>query len=101
MNNASGTSRVSRSNNMNDTTASGTSRCTLDLRPSTSNSMSNVPEDEPTYCYCNRPDKGKMIACDNPACPFEWFHVRCLGICYIPKGDWYYSECEDEFALNK
>ena len=92
MNDASGTSRsrVSRSS-------------TLDLRPSTSNSMRSVPDDdkEPTYCYCNGPDKGKMIACDNPACPFEWFHVRCLGIRLIPKGEWYCPECEDEFALNE
>ena len=90
-NDADGISRASRSNNMND--ASGTSRSrvprssTLDLRPCTSNSMRSVPDDhkEPTYCYCNGPDKGKMIACDNPACPFKWFHVRCLGIRLIPK----------------
>ena len=71
---------------------------TVDQKLSASIS-SNDPDDdeEPTYCYCNGPDKGKMIACDNPACPLEWFHVRCLGIRYIPKGKWYCPECEDEF----
>jgi len=83
---ASGTSSKSISSN------------TLDQKLSAIN-LSNVPDDdkEPTYCYCNGPDKGKMIACDNPACPIEWFHVRCLGIHYIPKGKWYCPECEDEF----
>ena len=78
---------------------------TLDQNISASNS-NDVPDnddnvfdndEEPTYCYCNGPDKGKMIACDNPTCPMQWFHVRCLGIRYIPKGKWYCPECEDEF----
>ena len=81
---ASGISSKSTSSNTDD--ASGTSSKsrsseTLDEKLSASNS-SSVPDDdeEPTYCYCNGPDNSKMIACDNPACPMEWFHVKCLGI---------------------
>ena len=67
------------------------------IKVSASNLSNVCDNEEPTYCYCNGPDKGKMIACDNPACPMEWFHVRCLGIRYIPKGNWYCPECEDKF----
>ena len=40
---------------------------------------------EPKYCYC-RPEDGTMIACDNPDCPFEWFHFKCLHLTTVPKG---------------
>ena len=91
------TQKLSTSSNSSETIntggISGTgSSDTLDQNISASNS-NDVPDnddnvfdndEEPTYCYCNGPDKGKMIACDNPTCPMEWFHVRCLGIRYIP-----------------
>ena len=35
-----------------------------DVPPTTSD------EDE-HYCYCEGPESGKMIACDNPACPHK------------------------------
>ena len=25
-------------------------------------------------------EKGRMIACDNPLCPYEWFHFRCVSL---------------------
>ena len=89
---------------MNDTDGTSTSRVsrssTFGQIPGTSSCMTDISDDEKeqAYCYCNGPDKGKMIACDDPACPFEWFYVRCLGIRYIPKGDWYCPECEDKFT---
>jgi inhibitor of growth protein 3 len=21
-----------------------------------------------------------MVACENPACPFQWFHLECVGL---------------------
>ena len=72
---------ISGSSSSRSTSDASSNSSTVDQKLSASNS-SNDPDDdeEPTYCYCNGPDKGKMIACDNPACPLEWFHVRCLGI---------------------
>ena len=32
----------------------------------------------PLYCYCNRPSFGKMVACDDESCSYEWFHQECL-----------------------
>ena len=41
------------------------------------------------YCYCRGPEEDEMIACDNPSCPVEWFHTKCLKIKAIPKGQWH------------
>lgn len=32
-----------------------------------------------------------MIACDNPDCPAEWFHLGCVGLTNAnrPRGKWY------------
>ena len=48
---------------------------------------------EPKYCYCRGPEKGRMIACDNPDCPVEWFHFECLHLTTVPKGKWYCPDC--------
>ena len=55
-------------------------------------STSTGDEAPKSYCYCKGPEVGKMIACDNPGCNVEWFHVKCLKIA-VPKGKWYCSDC--------
>ena len=52
------------------------------------------PEDEGEvlYCWCQEPEYGKMICCDNDFCEYEWFHYSCVGITRKPRGKWYYSE---------
>ena len=42
---------------------------------------------EKLYCICG---KGEclMIACDNPTCPYQWLHFRCIGMKRKPKGSW-------------
>ena len=54
---------------------------------------------EPTYCFCNNVSFGDMIACDNEACPFEWFHFPCVGVQEKPaKGlKWYCHRCAPFF----
>ena len=62
-----------------------------------------MPSDQPTqpvqavqtYCYCQGPDSGEMIGCDNKDCSIEWFHLKCLKInaTLIPKGKWYCPDC--------
>lgn len=52
-----------------------------------------VDPNEPTYCICHQVSYGQMIACDNPECPIEWFHIGCMGLNQIPKGKWYCPKC--------
>ena len=40
--------------------------------------------DEPRYCYCNQVSYGEMVACDNPDCLREWFHLACVGLSRPP-----------------
>lgn len=39
---------------------------------------------EPRYCYCDQVSFGEMVACDNDACPREWFHLSCVGLTKPP-----------------
>ncbi|KAI0637286.1 hypothetical protein C8Q77DRAFT_1155131 [Trametes polyzona] len=57
--------------------------------------LDDMPPDpnEPRYCFCNQVSFGDMIACDNPTCTREWFHIGCVGLTKIPKGNWYCREC--------
>ena len=47
------------------------------------------------YCYCKKPDDPteEWIGCDNSACTIEWFHLKCLKMVSIPKGQWYCPDC--------
>lgn len=48
---------------------------------------------EPTYCYCERASFGEMVGCDGPNCEREWFHLGCIGLTALPKGQWFCTEC--------
>lgn len=48
---------------------------------------------EPKYCICNQVSFGRMIACDNPQCPIEWFHFACVKLEEEPKGKWFCEKC--------
>ena len=63
---------------------------------SSSNSESTpvISNIEPMYCYCRGPEEGKMIACDNPSSPVEWFHLKCLHLKTVPKVKWYCPDCQ-------
>lgn len=52
-------------------------------------------EDERLYCFCQKQSYGDMIACDNEGeCPFEWFHLTCVGMKQPTPEKWYCSTCE-------
>ena len=53
------------------------------------------PPPSQTFCYCNGPEIGEMIGCDNLDCTIEWFHLKCLKIKAdsVPKGKWYCPDC--------
>ena len=62
-------------------------------RPTSSSPEADEPS-SPTYCYCNGPDEGRMVGCDNPSCRFGWFHLDCLGLKTEPKAkQWYCPDC--------
>lgn len=62
---------------------------------------SHDPDDpnEPRYCYCDRGSYGEMVACDNEACPREWFHLGCTGLAEAPGEEekWYCRDCVPRF----
>ncbi|CAK5279405.1 unnamed protein product [Mycena citricolor] len=55
----------------------------------------DVDPNEPLYCYCNKISFGEMIACDDPHCLHEWFHLGCTGLTAAPEGrkKWYCVDC--------
>ena len=50
---------------------------------------------DPQWCYCSKPANEDMIACDNPGCSIEWFHMECVGLdpYNVPEGDWFCTRC--------
>ena len=33
-------------------------------------------DEKQCYCYCQGPEEGEMVGCDNPDCKYEWFHLK-------------------------
>lgn len=58
-------------------------------------------EGEPRYCYCNEISFGEMVACDNDACPREWFHLSCVGLTKPPgkNGEYMFMLSNEETKL--
>ncbi|EAW10601.1 putative PHD finger domain protein (Ing1) [Aspergillus clavatus NRRL 1] len=58
---------------------------------------------EPRYCYCNEISFGEMVACDNDACPREWFHLSCVGLTKPPGKNvkWYCNECKENMRRSR
>ena len=53
-------------------------------------------DDDQKYCFCQTVSYGDMVACENDACRYEWFHFKCVGITKAPPDGyrWYCSDCE-------
>jgi hypothetical protein len=50
----------------------------------------SAPLDETNHCICRGKGKeGRMIGCDNAACPFQWLHLSCLALDNAPTGRWF------------
>ncbi|KAF5381051.1 hypothetical protein D9615_004035 [Tricholomella constricta] len=59
-------------------------------------------DDERLYCFCQKQSYGDMIACDNEGgCPFEWFHLSCVGMKQPTAEKWYCSNCEPLMGMKK
>lgn len=59
--------------------------------------------DEETWCLCNQPEEGDMIACNNENCAIEWFHFQCVGIKKKPSAStkWYCPDCKPDFQRKR
>ncbi|GES78093.1 inhibitor of growth protein 5 isoform X4 [Rhizophagus clarus] len=58
-----------------------------------SNYIPAVDPNEPVYCICRQVSFGEMIGCDGENCPFEWYHIDCVGLSAVPEGRWYCDHC--------
>lgn len=65
------------------------------------NGMDDGGGDEQKYCLCNRVSFGEMIACDNEECPYEWFHLECVGLKSIPKSSYFCPVCAPNFKKSR
>jgi len=54
-------------------------------------------DDQSLYCICRKRSYGEMVACDNPDCHFQWFHINCLKITGTLPESWYCHECSPKF----
>ncbi len=57
--------------------------------------------DDKKYCICQNVSFGDMVACDNDACPFEWFHWSCVGLRSEPTGTWFCPVCTEKTKKGK
>ncbi|KAF9057826.1 hypothetical protein BJ165DRAFT_1423769 [Panaeolus papilionaceus] len=53
----------------------------------------DAEEDLTLYCFCHKQSYGDMIGCDNPECPYQWFHISCVGVKQPLPDKWYCPEC--------
>ncbi|KIK70446.1 hypothetical protein GYMLUDRAFT_32462 [Collybiopsis luxurians FD-317 M1] len=55
-------------------------------------------DDNKQYCFCHRASFGEMIACDEPTCEVEWYHLNCIGLAVAPEGTWICDTCMNNQA---
>lgn len=48
---------------------------------------------EEHFCVCRGLNVGEMVSCDNPTCPFQWFHIECVGLKSVPSETWFCPYC--------
>lgn len=54
------------------------------------------------YCYCQEGEHGQMVGCDNPGCPYQWFHLECLRLKSAPRSkSWYCPDCRKHEKFKK
>jgi inhibitor of growth protein 3 len=69
-----------------------------DMADSDADASGSDEEDEEgkKYCLCQHVSYGDMVACDNPDCPYEWFHWNCVGLKSEPQGRWFCPTCSEQ-----
>ncbi|KAF8528824.1 hypothetical protein BU17DRAFT_19878, partial [Hysterangium stoloniferum] len=57
---------------------------------------SGDPEDKTLYCTCQSLSYGKMVGCDNVSCPYQWFHLACVGLQDPLPKHWFCPACVEK-----
>ena len=56
--------------------------------------VTTTSDKEEWYCYCEGTESDDMLACDNPSCPYRWFHFDCLKLTAPPRSKkWFRPTC--------
>lgn len=87
----------------------------LDADADDDNKENGDQEDQELYCYCRKLSYGEvrlrfplyflfaylpqMVGCDNPDCPYQWFHLSCTGIKGPLPESWYCTDCAPKFQF--
>ena len=103
-NNTNNTVATNNNNNNNNNNNSTLANNTIQDKKQTSTNETaknnnsknkNSNPNEETYCFCEQIAYGEMIACDNKNCPYEWFHLQCVGLTKLPNNNkWYCPHCK-------
>ena len=67
---------------------------------SCSSTQQSSEQVEQLYCICRNVEEGLMVGCDNNDCPYECFHVGCVGLDCIPQGERYCADLCQSNQLN-
>lgn len=43
----------------------------------------------------------QMIGCDSDECPYEWFHLSCVGLSKPLPQTWYCEDCRERMEREK
>jgi inhibitor of growth protein 3 len=72
----------------------------IDVEMGDGEEVEEEQEDDRKYCFCQRVSFGEMVGCENDKCPYEWFHLGCVGLKEAPKDQdvWYCPECRPKFT---
>lgn len=76
--------------------STATSTAPTSAPKSTKRQTDDHMEDEPLYCYCQQVSYGEMVGCDGEHCEREWFHLPCIGLKELPRGEWYCDDCKSQ-----
>jgi len=63
--------------------------------------LGEVEEDKEIYCFCRKLSYGEMIACDNPDCRYQWFHLPCVNLKAPLPERWFCSDCGGGAAMER
>ena len=71
---------VSASSSSSSSSSSSLLEAAAVVVPSSSSSLLQEVAPDDSYCICGEGYVGQMIACDQPDCPVQWFHFKCVGL---------------------
>ncbi|KAI5192261.1 hypothetical protein NEMIN01_1913 [Nematocida minor] len=62
--------------------------------PNRNANSEDAPVSGGSYCICNGPAYGDMVACDAFHMEIPWYHMECVGLSGTPRGHWLCPKCK-------